>query len=62
MSHTRQCWSCAEGRLAENVHGIAEKAGPAYERRMVGTIAKTLGVNKRVARQLVNAVLHPPAG
>ena len=53
LSCTRLCSQCAERRLRENVFGIHEKHGPAYERRRYGIARAEFG--PRVALALKQA-------
>jgi hypothetical protein len=59
LSHTRLCTTCATERLAENVYGIHEKAGPAYLRRQYGIARAEFG--PRVALALKQAGLFDGA-
>jgi hypothetical protein len=59
LSHTRLCSRCSSERLAENVYGIHEKAGPAYLRRQYGIALAEFG--PRVALALKQAGLFDGA-
>ncbi len=55
LTRSRLCNDCWGIRLADNMVGISKKAGPAFERQQIGTIAQALGVTRVMAHRLLAA-------